>query len=105
MTAITAHTTKLLIFNHPVPGALEEMPIDYYRECQLAGAGSVEVQLDADHTEIISATRYVPAGVGVGAVVAGEDVLQVLCTVAGREPVLMHEVTDWTSYTVRRPHR
>lgn len=105
MTAITTHTTKLFVFNHPSPDLLEEMPIEYYRECQIAGAGSVEIELDADHAEIISATRYVPTDVGVAAVVARDDVLQVFCTVAGREPVLMHEFTDWTSYTVRRPNR
>ncbi|WP_342314728.1 hypothetical protein LIX17_26155 (plasmid) [Mycobacterium avium subsp. hominissuis] len=104
MTAITTNTTTLFVFNHPAPEALEEMPLDYYGECQIAGAGSVEIQLDADHTEIISATRYVPVGVGVAAAVV-EGVLQVFCTVAGREPILLREFADWSSYTVRRPNR
>ncbi|PJE03521.1 MAG: hypothetical protein CK429_32445 [Mycobacterium sp.] len=105
MTAITAHTTKLYVFNHPAPEVLEEMPVDYYRECQIAGAGSVEVQLDDMSIVVIAGTRYVPVGVGVAATVAGDDELQVFCTVAGRPPILMREFADWTSYTVRRPNR
>lgn len=103
MTTTPAHTTKLFVFNHPVAELLEEMPVEYYRECQIAGAVSVEVQLDDHSTEIISATRYLPAGVEVVAVPAAAGVLQVVCTQAGREPVVMREITDWTSYTVRRP--
>ncbi|CAN7700568.1 hypothetical protein [Mycolicibacterium frederiksbergense] len=103
MTTSTARTTaKLFIFNHPAAELLEEMPVDYYRECQIVGAGSVEVQLDDHSTQIISATRYVPADVELVAVVDGNGVLQVLCAQAGREPVVMREFTGYTSYTVRR---
>jgi len=104
MKTITAATTKLFVFNHPAPELLEEMPIEYYRECQIVGAGSVEVQLDDGRIEIVSATRYVPTGVDVAAVVSA-GVLQVLCTRAGREPVIMREFADWTRYTVRRSTR
>ena len=38
-----------------------EMSVDYYRECQIAGAGSVEVDVADDDTTIVSATRYLPA--------------------------------------------
>ena len=62
MTTSTAYTTaKLFIFNHPAAELLEEMPVDYYRDCQITGAGSVEVQLDDYSTEIIAGTRYLPA--------------------------------------------
>ncbi|RAV05703.1 hypothetical protein DQP55_25345 [Mycolicibacterium sp. GF69] len=106
MTTSTARTTaKLFIFNHPAAELLEEMPVDYYRECQITGAGSVEVQLDDYSTEIIAGTRYLPADVAVVAVVDGSGVLQVLCTQAGGEPVVMREFGDWTSYTVRRRPR
>jgi hypothetical protein len=104
MKTITAGTTTLFVFNHPAPELLEEMPADYYRECQIAGAGSVEVQLDDDTTKIISGTRYLPADADVAAV-AADGVLQVLCTRAGRGPVIMREFTGWTSYTVRRSTR
>ncbi|WP_099025030.1 hypothetical protein [Mycolicibacterium palauense] len=103
MKTDTALTTKLFVFNHPE--LLEPMPVEYYRECQLAGAASVEVQLDDHNTEIISATRYLPADVDVVAVVAGDGVLQVLCAQTGREPVIMREFTGWISYTVRRATR
>jgi hypothetical protein len=36
MKTITAGTTTLFAFNHPAPELLEEMPADYYRECQIA---------------------------------------------------------------------
>lgn len=106
MTTSTARTTaKLFIFNHPVAELLEEMPVDYYRECQITGAGSVEVQLEDCSTEIIAGTCYLPAGVAVAAVVDGSGVLQVLCTRAGGESVVMREFSDWTGYTVRRRPR
>lgn len=105
MTTTTARTTtKLFVFNHPAAELLEEMPVDYYRKCQITGAGSVEVQLDDHSTEIIAGTRYLPAEVEVVAV-ARNGVLQVLCTQAGGEPVVMREFSDWTSYTVRRRPR
>lgn len=104
MKTDTALTTKLFVFNFPAAELLEPMPVEYYRECQIAGAASVEVQLDDHNTEIISATRYLPADVDVVAVADG-GVLQVLCTQAGREPVVMREFTGWVSYTVRRATR
>ncbi|MEU0498074.1 hypothetical protein [Mycobacterium sp. NPDC006124] len=104
MTTDTALTTKLFVFNHPAAELLEPMPVEYYRECQIAGAASVEVELDDHNTEIVSATRYLPADVDVVAVVSG-GVLQVICTQTGREPVIMRELTGWTSYTVRRATR
>lgn len=78
MKTATAGTT-LFVFNHPAPELQEKMPIEYYRECQIAGAGSVEIELPDHSTEIISATRYLPAHADVGAA-ASNGVLQVLCT-------------------------
>ena len=37
---------KILVFD-VAPSRLMEMSVDYYRECQIAGAGSVEVHLSA----------------------------------------------------------
>jgi hypothetical protein len=92
---------RIFVFNAPVPELLEEMSIDYYQECRIAGAGSVEVGLHDYSTVVISATRYLPAGITVGAVDAG-GVLQVICTRSDGEVVIMREFTDWTAYTVHR---
>lgn len=51
---------KILVFD-VAPSRLMEMSVDYYRECQIAGAGSVEVDVADDDTTIVSATRYLPA--------------------------------------------
>ncbi|MBU8827474.1 hypothetical protein [Mycolicibacterium goodii] len=94
----------LFVFNHPAPELLEKIPTDYYCECQIAGAGSVEIELSDHNTVIVSATRYLPVDADVAAIV-DHGVLQVLCTRVGREPVVMSEFPDWTSYTVRRSAR
>lgn len=95
-------TTRLFVFNAPAPELLEEMNVDYYQECRIAGAGSVEVELQDHITVIISATRYLPAGITVGAVVTAAGALQVICTPDTGTPVIMREFTNWTSYIVRR---
>jgi hypothetical protein len=103
MKTATAGTT-LFIFNQAAPEQLEQMPIDYYRECRLAGAGSVEIEVSDHSAVIISATRYLPADADVAAIVV-DGIVHVLCTLVGREPVVMGEFTDWTSYIVRRSAR
>lgn len=104
MTVNTAPADpKILVFD-VAPSRLMEMSVDYYRECQIAGAGSVEVHLSDHETIIVSATRYLPTDADVAAVVT-DDVLQVLCTRAGRAPVVMREFPVWTKYTVHRSHR
>lgn len=103
MKTTTAATT-LFVVNQPAPELLVKMPTDYYRECQIAGAASIEIEVSDHSTVIVSASRYLPADADVAAVV-DDGVLQVLCTVVGREPVVMGEFTDWTSYTVRRSAR
>lgn len=80
------------------------MPTDYYPECQIACAGSIEIGVSDHTTVIVSATRHLPADADLAAIV-DDGVLQVLCTLFGREPVVMGEFTDWTSYTVRRSAR
>lgn len=62
------HSPKILVFD-VAPSRLMEMSVDYYRECQIAGAGSVEVDVADDDTTIVSATRYLPADADVAAVV------------------------------------
>lgn len=86
------------------PSRLMPMSADYYRECQIAGAGSVEVHLSDHETIIVSATRYLPTDADVAAVVT-DGVLQVLCTRADRAPVVMREFPAWTKYTVHRSRR
>lgn len=100
MSTTTVDTT-LFIFNTPSPDALQEMPTDYYNECRLAGAGSVEIERHDHNVVIVSATRYLPAGVDVVAVVAN-GVLKVLCIGADAQSTAMYECTDWAAYTVRR---
>lgn len=94
----------ILVFNAPSADLLMEMSPEYYRECQLAGAPSVEILLDDHSTAVISATRYLPADTNVAATVT-QGVLQVLCTRPRREPVMMREFTEWTDYTVHRGDR
>lgn len=94
---------KILVFD-VAPSRLMEMSVDYYRECQIAGAGSVEVHLSDHETIIVSATRYLPTDADVAAVVT-DGVLQVLCTRADRAPVVMREFPAWTKYTVHRSRR
>ncbi len=94
---------KILVFD-VAPSRLMEMSVDYYRECQIAGAGSVEVDVADDDTTIVSATRYLPADADVAAVVH-DGVLQVLCTRAHRAPIVMCEFPEWTNYTVHRSRR
>lgn len=101
---ITTVDAELFIFNTPSPDALQPMSTDYYRECRLAGAGSVEIERHDHSVVIVSATRYLPAGVDVHAVVA-DGVLKVLCTTGDGQSVLMREVSGWTDYTVHRASR
>ncbi len=70
----------------------------------LTGAGSIEIELRDRSTDIISATRFLPAGFTVGAVVTDDGVLQVICTRDDAKAVVMRECSDWTAYTVRRAH-
>ena len=100
----TTAAPRIFVFDAPSPKLLEEIGTDYYRECQIAGAASVEVELRDHSVVVISATRYLPVGVSVSAVVA-DDVLQVLCTRGSGERVIMREFTDWISYTVHRATR
>jgi hypothetical protein len=99
----TTTAPSIFVFD-AAPDHLMPMSADYYRECQIAGAGSVEVELPDHSVVVISATRYLPADADVAAVVVN-DVLQVLCTRTGRDAVIMREFTDWTAYTVRRSTR
>ncbi len=100
-----AGTPRIFVFDAPAPELLMEAKTDYYRECQLAGAGSVEIELLDHSTVIISATRYLPVDTSVGAVVAN-GVLQVVCTRGSGQPVIMmREFTDWARYTVHRAGR
>lgn len=101
MTTTAAATPQILVFNVPSPDALQEASQEYYRECRIAGAGSVEVELPDHRTVIVSATRYLPAGVDVGAAVT-LGVLQVLCIRDHGQQVVMHEFPAWTDYTVHR---
>lgn len=94
-------TTRILAFNHPAPELLLPVGADHYSESQLCGAASVEIHLRDGSVLIITATRYVPRDVTLGAVVSDET-LRVLCFCAGREPVLMWEEPSWASYTVKR---
>ncbi len=100
----TTTTAQSIFVFDAAPDHLMPMSADYYRECQIAGAGSVEVELPDHSVVVISATRYLPADADVAAVVVN-DVLQVLCTRTGRDAVIMREFTDWTAYTVRRSTR
>ncbi|XTP38638.1 hypothetical protein ACORG1_34895 (plasmid) [Mycobacterium sp. TJFP1] len=93
---------RVFVFNFPAPELLEEMSVEYYQECRITGAGSVEIELRDRSTDIISATRFLPAGFTVGAVVTDDGVLQVTCTRDNAKPVVMRECSDWTAYTVRR---
>lgn len=103
MTTVTT-TPRIFVFDFPAPEHLMEMTVDYYRECRLAGAGSVEVQLPDRSAVIISATRYLPAGVAVGAIVIN-GVLQVLCTHSDGQRTVLQEFTAWTDYTVHQARR
>jgi hypothetical protein len=103
MKTVTA-APRIFVFDAPSPNLLSEIGADYYRECQLAGAGSVEVELRDHSVVVISATRYLPADVSVDAVVA-DGVLQVLCTRGSGQRVIMREFTDWACYTVHRAAR
>lgn len=107
MRTITATpSVHIFVFDSPSPELLMEMSREYYRECRLAGAGSIEVTLDDCSTVIVSATRYLPSHMNVGAAVSAEGVLQVLCTSGdGRAKVTMREFDSWTSYTVIRADR
>ncbi|PBA08444.1 hypothetical protein CKJ70_26325 [Mycobacterium avium] len=103
MTTMTT-APRIFVFNSPAAEHLMEMTVDYYRECRLAGAGSVEVQLPDRSAVIISATRYLPADVDVAAIVTN-GVLQVLCTRAGGQRTVLKEFTAWTDFTVHRARR
>lgn len=100
----TITTAPSIVVVDSAPSRLMPMSAQYYRECQIAGAGSVEVELHDHSVVIISATRYLPADADVAAVIVN-DVLQALCTRTNREPVIMREFTDWTASTVRRSTR
>lgn len=102
MTTVTT-APRIFVFNAPAPEHLMEVTADYYRECRLAGAGSVEVLPDRGAV-IISATRYLPADVDVAATVTN-GVLQVLCTRADGQRTVLQEFTAWTDYTVHRARR
>lgn len=105
-TRTATPSAQIFVFDSPNPELLMEMSSEYYRECRLAGAGSVEVTLDGGSMVIISGTRYLPPHAEVGAAVSAEGVLQVLCTFGdGRPKVIMREFDAWTSYTVIRATR
>lgn len=103
MTTMTP-APRIFVFDAPATEHLMEMTVDYYRECRLAGAGSVEVQLADRSAVIISATRYLPADAEVAAIVTN-GALQVLCTRAGGGQTVLQEFTAWTDYTVHRARR
>lgn len=107
MKTLTATpATQIFVFDSPRPELLMEMSPEYYRECRLAGAGSVEVTLDDGSMVIISGTRYLPPHMEVVAGVSAQGGLQVLCTVGdGRPKVVLREFSAWTSYTVVRAFR
>lgn len=92
---------RIFVFNAPDPGQLMEDSEKYYRECRIAGAGAVEIELHDEARVVISATRYLPADVTVAGVTAG-GVLQVICILGNGRQVVMREFTDWTAYTVHR---
>lgn len=92
---------EIYIFDVPIPSDLMQVRPDYYAECRLAGAPSVEVTRDDGPPQIISATRYLPAGVHLTAV-DHHGVLQVLCTQTDGRQTVLREYTDWTRYTVHR---
>lgn len=92
---------RIFVFNFPSPALLEEFGEDYYRQCQLAGAPSVEVELASGDCVVLSATRYLPPEYTVGAHVTN-GVLQVTCTRRGEEPIVMREFAEWTHYSVSR---
>lgn len=92
---------RIFVFSAPAPEHLMEDTENYYRECRIAGAPSVEVELHDQAPVVISATRYLAADVTVGAVTAG-NVLQAICTLGDGRQVVMREFTDWTAYTVHR---
>ena len=94
-------TPRIFVFDAPAAELLMEADADYYRECQLAGEASVEIELLDHSTVILSATRYLPADTSVGVVVI-DGVLRVICTSGSGEPVTMREFTDWARYTVHR---
>ena len=93
---------RIFVFSAPSAELITEETDQYYRECRIAGAPSVEVELDAHSSFVFSATRYLPADVVVGATVV-DGVLQVICT-RGSDggTVTMGKFTDWTAYTVHR---
>lgn len=95
---------RIFVFDAPAPELLEEMSVEYYRECRIVGAGSVEIKLRDHSTVVVSATRYLPAGVTVGGAVIN-GVLQVICVLGDGQRVVMREFTDWASYTVHRAQR
>lgn len=95
---------RIFVFSAPAPEHLKQDSEDYYRECRIAGAPSVEVALHDQPTVVISATRFLAPGVTLGAIVAGDvlQVLQVFCTLGNGRQVVMREFTDWTAYAVHR---
>ncbi|MGB8403108.1 MAG: hypothetical protein WCE30_03415 [Mycobacterium sp.] len=97
-------TRRIYVFNFPAPELVAEDSEQYYRECQLAGAPSVEVELADRDRVVISATRYLPPDVTVGAEVT-DGALQVICTRHGGEPIVMREFDDWIRYSVSRGDR
>ncbi|MFN6548373.1 hypothetical protein [Mycolicibacterium nivoides] len=57
----TTVDAELFIFNTPSPEALQQMPTDYYDECRMAGAGSVEIERH-DHSVVIRFSDPLLAG-------------------------------------------
>lgn len=92
---------RIFVFSAPAPKLLMKDTENYYRECRIAGAASVEVELHDQPAVVISATRHLAADITVGAVDAG-GVLQVVCVLGDGQRIVMREFTDWTSYTVHR---
>lgn len=91
----------IFVFSVPSPNLLMPDSERYYRECQIAGAPSVEIKVSDHETVIISATRYLPADVVLSAVEV-HGVVQVTCTRAGEQPIVMRGFPDWVSFTVHR---
>lgn len=98
MNTVTG-TRRIFVFNFPAPELLEE-----FSEDQPAGAPSVEVELSDHDRVVVSATRYLPPEVTVGASVT-DGVLQVTCTRPGCEPIVMREFDNWIRYGVSRGER
>lgn len=92
---------RIFEFSWPSPDLLMPASEQYLREQRLAGAPSVEIKVSDHETVIISATRYLPTDVVLSAVEV-HGVVEVTCTRAGDQPIVMRGFPDWVSFTVHR---